>query len=148
MSFIAGFLVALASASLTWQIAARTVANLPTSLAGVLLLGLVAIAALVGFLAGSAVCRRARRSREHLSLFGALAFGVAGGIVGGTYAVAITAAYMHTYSPWPQSAMDVILVILAYPAFGALGFAVGSACAAVCGLCAAGLLGFAAPARR
>jgi hypothetical protein len=148
MSLIAGLLVALAAATVTWGVAAPTVANLPPSLGSPILLGLDAVSALAGFLAGSAVFRRARRTREHLRLFGALAFGVAGGILGATYAVAITGAYLHTYSAWPQSAIQMALVVLAYPVLGALGFAIGSAGASIFGLCAAGLLGLANPARR
>lgn len=148
MSSITGLLVALAAASLTWQITSPAVANLPGPLARVLAFGLVAVAALVGFLAGSAVFRRARRSREHLPLFGAVAFGVAGGIVGAAYAIALTAAYMHTYGEWPHAVSDMILVVVAYPALGALGFAVGAAISSLCGLLAAGVLRFTSPARR
>src|SRR3954451_17463711 len=113
MSAIVGLVIALISASITWELVHRTVANLPSGLGVLVLAILVALAAVVGFLAGTSVSSRARRSGEHLPLFGALAFGVAGGAVGAAYAIAITAAYVRTYADLSVSLVDMILTALA-----------------------------------
>jgi hypothetical protein len=108
---------------------------------------LLCLAALLGFLAGSAICRRAAHDRDRLGLFAGLAGGVAGGALGFAYAVTITAAYLSTYSTWPQDRLDQVLVLLSYPIFGALGSCIGGFVGWLFGLLFGGVLKFAPQGR-
>lgn len=148
MSVLVGLLTALCAYLVTQGIASRSLANVPAGLSHPLSLELVTVSCVVGFLAGAALCRRVRRSRQDLALFGALAFGVAGGLLGGALAVAVTTAYMRSYGTWPPDVGSQILVVLSYPALGALGFAVGAAISALFGVVASGALRLLVPVAR
>ena len=148
MSFLIGLLSGLGAALLAWQFAVDVSVNLPSSTALAIVVALTAVAGVVAFLAGSALCRRARRSREHLALFGSVAFAVAGGILGAACAVAVTAAYLQTYGAWPDNPVDLVLTGISYPIFALLGFALGAIAGAIVGVVASGALRILSPAPR
>jgi hypothetical protein len=126
MNLLGGIVGACACTGITWEMARLALHNLPASAARLSLVLLLLLAAVLGFLSGSAICRRAARTREHLSLFAGLAGGVAGGLLGCAYAMTVTAAYLASYTTWPQDRLDQILVLLSYPVFGALGACMGA----------------------
>src|SRR5438309_6430856 len=97
MSFLTGVLAALFASVLTWQVTAAATGNLSATTGRTISFGLAVLAALLGFLAGSALARRAQRTREHLVLFGSTAFAVAVGATCATGAVALLAAYLQAY---------------------------------------------------
>lgn len=108
----------------------------------------IGIALLIGFLTGSAICRRAAARRRNLGLFSLLAAGMGGGLIGAAWMVTLLASYLATYGARPQGALDTALTVIAFPALGALGFSVGSLVGSVSGLLAGGVLALALPARR
>jgi hypothetical protein len=129
-----------ASVAGTWLLAGLLTRNLPVSAGAISLASLLLVAALSGFLAGSAICRRATRNRYHLGLFAGMAGAVAGGVLGCTYAITLTVAYLMSYSTWPQDRFDQVLVLLAYPVFAALGLCVGCVVGLVLGVVLGGLV--------
>lgn len=148
MSFLIGLVTGLGAALVTWSITGALVASLPALTARGISALLAVLACLVGFLAGSAAYSRARRSREHLTLFSSVAFAVAGGVIGAACAVALTAAYLHAYGAWTGNPVDAVLTVLAYPIFGLLGLALGAIAGSVVGVVASGALRVLTPAPR
>jgi hypothetical protein len=143
MNLLGGIVSACTCAGITWEMAQVALHNLPAGAGRISLVLLLILAAVMGFLSGSAICRRAARNRENLSLFAGLAGGVAGGLLGFAYAVTVTAAYLASYTTWPQDRLDQILVLLSYPAFGALGACIGALLGWLLGLLLGGFLKFA-----
>lgn len=141
MRNVGGLVGAGICAAVAFFLATAGTHNLPGSVAGLAQIGIVGCAAIVGFVAGSAVAKRAGRDRSHIGLFSALAGGVAGGTLGCVYALAITAAYLSNYATWPQDRMDQVFVLLAYPIFGAFGLCLGGAVGLIGGLLLGGALG-------
>ncbi len=123
---IAGLCSALAAAALAFWIGTFAAANLPGSRALLALFTPSLVAAVVGYLAGSAVWRRAARSRERLITFSALAGSVSGGIVGATCGLTLTVLYFATYMTWPAERLQQALALLSYPAFALLGMCLGA----------------------
>lgn len=134
MPSIGGILFALVALGSTWATATATTKNLPAGVGQGATLLLLVVAALAGFLAGSVIFRRARRTREHIALFSLLAGGVAGALIGCAHAVLLTATYLGSYSTWPSDRFDQVFVLLAYPAFGLLGLLIGAAFGSVAGI--------------
>lgn len=147
MSVIGGVATAAASMYGTWALAQVTLRNLPSSAGEFCLVILLVVSGVAGFLAGSAICRRAARDGAHMGLFSALAGGVAGGLVGCVFAFTVTAAYLSSYTSWPQDSLDQVLVLLSYPVFGALGFCFGGLAGLLLGLLLGGAIRLAAHAR-
>ena len=54
-------------------------------------------------------------------------------------------AYLDAYAVWPSQLVDQVLFVLAFPAFGMVGFFVGAAGWSVCGLVAGAVLSRAVP---
>lgn len=148
MWLVGGILGAFLTSGAAFLLARIGMQNLPGAKGALALAAVLVVAALGGFLAGSAIVLRARRRRDHLVPFSCLAGGVCGGLVGCAYAVTITAAYLSSYSSWPQDRLDQIFVLLSYPAFGALGFWMGALVGLLLGLLAGGTLRLVAPVRR
>jgi hypothetical protein len=148
MWIIGGSVSAAATAGATWLVGGLGTKNLPGSTGQTAMIFLLTIAVLAGFLSGSAIFRRAGRTREHLALFSGVAGAVAGGTIGCAYAVTLTAAYLANYATWPQDRVDQILVLLSYPVFGALGLLVGAAGGMLLGGILGGFLRVAALARQ
>lgn len=142
MGTLGGTLVGLCSVGSTWVVAGLATRNLPGATANIALVALLGLAALVGYLAGSAIFQRARRSREQLPIFAGLAGGVGGAVVGGAHALVLTAAYLGSYSTWPEDRLDQVLVLLSYPAFGLAGACVGAALGTFSGVVLAEFLRF------
>lgn len=137
MWILGGALTGLTCSALAWKLASVGLGNADREWSAAGLSVLVAIAAVSGFLAGAAVFRRTLYALDHIALFSALSWATAGGVFGASYAVTLTAAYVHSYVAWPQDRLDETLLVLSYPAFGGLGLWTG-ACA---GFLAGALLG-------
>jgi hypothetical protein len=148
MSFLIGLISGLVAAALTWSLTGVLVVNLPALTARWLSISLAVIALAVAFLAGSAAYSRARRSREHLTLFSSVAFAVAGGVIGAAFAVGMTAGYLHTFATPTTSPLDLVLTVLSYPIFGLLGLSLGAITGSIAGLFASGALRVLAPTPR
>jgi hypothetical protein len=140
VTVLGGLVAAAATVSGTWALAGWGTRNLPATTGRISIVLLLSVAGVVGFLAGSVICRRATRNRDHLALFSGLAGGVAGGIVGCAFALTVTAAYLASYTTWPQDRMDQVLVLLSYPVFGSLGFCLGGLLGLILGLTFGGVL--------
>jgi hypothetical protein len=135
-----GLASALSSGLLTLVLVRGFAAGLP-SIRQQLVIGiLVAFASGVGFLAGSAVLRRALRGESHVALFTMVTAGVAGGIVGLVTTVALLFVYLYTYSGWPSEPIDAVLYVLAFPSLGALAFFLGALLWSAAGFLAGGAL--------
>jgi hypothetical protein len=140
MTLLGGLLGGSASFLGTWAFTRLTTTNLPSNKAHLLTALLLIFAAIVGFLSGSAIFRRARKYRDDIGLFSGLAGGVAGALIGCAFAISITAAYLSSYSTWPQDPLDQIMVLLSYPVFGSLGFFLGGLLGLVLGFLCGGFL--------
>jgi len=147
VTVLSGLVASVATMSGTWALAGWGTRNLPATAGRISIVLLLSLAGIVGFLAGSVICRRATRNRDHLALFSSLAGGVAGGIVGCAFALTVTAAYLASYTTWPQDRMDQVLVLLSYPAFGSLGFCLGGILGLMLGLTFGGVLKLTTSAR-
>jgi hypothetical protein len=148
MWIVGGLLSAAFAASATWIVGTLGTKNLPGPTGEKSMAFLLVIALLVGFLSGSAICRRVARTREHLALFSGIAGAVAGGAIGCSFAVTLTAAYLANFATWPQDRLDQVLVLLSYPAFGALGLCIGAAGGLLLGGLVGGVLRVATFARQ
>jgi hypothetical protein len=124
----------------TLEIASSFSQGLPDPQQHLVAWGLTAFAVAIGFLIGSTVGTRAARSRDRLVLFSGLTAGVGGGIVGCGFVVVLLGTYLSAYAQWPSGLVDQVLMILAFPAFGAVGFFTGAATWALCGLIAGAVL--------
>lgn len=131
--------------SYTLSVVAGT--NLPGGLRSTLAVALVCVALVAGFLSGGAIFRRAGREREHLVPFSALSGATGGALIGLSQALAMTVAYLATYSTWPSDRFDQVLLVLAYPVFAALGMSVGALFGLVVGAALGFVLRAVAPAR-
>jgi hypothetical protein len=148
MWIVGGVISAGLTASVTWFMGSMAVKNLPASTGQRALLFLLVVAALSGFLSGSAIFRRVGRTREHLALFSCMSGAVAGGTIGCAYAVTVTASYLANYSAWPPDRVDQVLVLLSYPVFGVLGLFLGAGGGMLLGLILGGFLRVATLARQ
>ena len=126
MAKLGGLCTSLLSLTAAVWLGALATGNLPRSRAPLALVILGVIAVLIGYVAGSAVCRIAARRKESLSTFGAVAGTVAGGVMGAASALTLTAFYLSSYTQWPADRTQEALLVLAYPAFALLGFCVGA----------------------
>ncbi len=144
---IGGVLGGLLALLAIWSPVMGLTANLPGTAGTVVRIVLVALTCLVGFLAGSAVARRRRRSREHLGLFLSVTGGVAGGIIGGAAALLVTGSYLLVYGHIPLDAGDEALAALGLVAFTILGFFVGAFAGTIVGVLLGSALKFASPRR-
>lgn len=140
MSLLTGLLTGLMAGALTWQATSTLTANLSATTGHAVSLAVTVVAALLGFLAGSALARRAQRTRRQLALFGSTAFAVAAGAICACGAVTLLAAYLRTYGSWTGSAVDLTLMVLAFPIFALLGFAVGALVGSIAGAVLSGAL--------
>jgi hypothetical protein len=122
--------------------------GLPDVRQQVLVWSLTAFGAAIGFLVGSTVVARAMRNQERLVLFSGLTAGVGGGMVGCSLAVSLLGMYLYTYAEWPSDLLDQVLMLLAFPAFGSVGFFVGAGIWAMCGLVAGAVISRLAPRPR
>jgi hypothetical protein len=129
-----------ASGFLTFEIASSLSHGLPDPQQHAVVWALTLFGVAVGFLVGSTVVTRAMRSRDHLLLFSGLTAAIGGGIVGCGLVLVLIAVYLVTYAEWPSGLVDQVLMILAFPAFGAVGFFAGAAGWALCGLIAGAVL--------
>jgi uncharacterized membrane protein YoaK (UPF0700 family) len=148
MSFFTGLLTGLIVSVVTWQLTSAAIGNLPSTGGRLIALALTIVAAVLGFLAGSALSRRAQRTREHLALFGSTAFAVAVGLVSAAAAVALLAAYLRAYGPEAGSGADMVLTVLAFPIFASLGFALGAVVGSLIGAILSGALRLLTPTPR
>lgn len=139
MRFAGGVFTAAGLGIAAWLLNSVSTNNLPASVgfAPYLMIG---AAVLIGFVAGSAAGQRATRTTENIGAFAILSGAVAGGIVGCLQAVLITAAYLTSYTTWPQDRLDQVLVLLAYPVFGMLGLFLGAGAGFLLGLLLGGFL--------
>jgi hypothetical protein len=137
---IGGIVGTLCAALLVWFPVMAATANVSGPAGSGTRTGMMAAAALIGFLAGSAVTRRARRDRMHIGLFSLLTCTVAGGLLGAISALALTVTYLHAYGAWPPDLGDQVLMALAFVAFGGLGLVGGAAIGLVAGGVTGGLL--------
>lgn len=144
---IGGLLGAILALLAVWSPLEGMTGNLPGVLGVGIRVILLILAAVIGFLAGSAVARRARRDREHLGLFAFVTGGVAGGIMGAAIALGVTGAYLAVYGQAPAGISDDVLAALGVAAFGALGFFAGGIAGSVIGGLLGAVLKFAAPGR-
>lgn len=134
-------------AYLSYSLDAASAAHLPVFPRLVVTLVLLAVALMVGFLAGASIFRRAMRERMHLVPFSALAVAMAGGLIGLSQALGLTIAYLSNYASWPEDRLDQVLVLLSYPVFGALGFVVGALVGVLIGTVLGAMLRVVSPAR-
>jgi hypothetical protein len=129
----------------TWGMAGIWAPSLPSAAQHLGLSIVTVTAAAVGALSGGAIAGRAGRQRAHLALFSGLAAGTAGGILGCVLGLVILISYLSSYAGWPADRGDQILMLLAFPAFGALGFLLGAGVAGLLGFLAGSVLRLAAP---
>jgi hypothetical protein len=148
VSIVGGVLGACVTVYGTWLAAGVATHNLPLSTARWTLVALLLVAGLTGFFSGSVIWRRASRTRENLALFSGLAGGIGGAVIGSGFAVALTSAYLTSYTTWPQDRVDQLLVLLSYPAFAGLGLFVGGFVGLLVGLVLGGLLRLGTALRR
>jgi len=139
MRFAGGIFTAAGLGLVAWFLNSITTNNLPSAIGPAPYL-MVFTAVLVGFVAGSAAGRRAMRTSENLGTFAILSGAVAGGIVGCLQAILITAAYLTSYTTWPQDRLDQVLVLLSYPIFGLMGLFLGAGAGFFLGLLLGGFL--------
>jgi hypothetical protein len=147
MRIIGGLVIGLLAMVFARMISGLTMANLPAGTERISLVALLLVAAIVGFLAGSTIFRRAARSRDDLALFSGITGGVTGGILGFTYALTMTVSYLSAYSSWPEDRVDQVLVLLAYPIFSTFGLCAGALAGWILGLLFGGILKVSAIAR-
>lgn len=145
MSGIGGLLAGALSGYFTLVIASSLSRGLPDPRQWMASWGLTIFGFVIGYLVGSTVVTRAARSRERLVLFSGLTAAVGGGIVGAGLAMGLLATYLYTYGTWPSQLIDSILYVLAFPAFGSVGFFLGAAVWSICGLLAGAVLRRASP---
>lgn len=144
---IGGLLGAVLALLAIWSPVMGLTANLPGTMGSIVRIVLIALACVVGFLAGSAVARRRRRDREHLRLFSSVTGGVAGGIIGAVAVLLVAGAYLVVYGHVPLDAGDGALVGLGLAAFSVLGFFLGAFVGSVVGALLGSALQFASPRR-
>lgn len=135
-----GIVGAAVACALIWYPVAAMTVNLPGLAAAGIRFGLTALAVIVGFLAGSAVSRRARRTHRHLGLFSGLTGGFAGGFIGAAMVVVVTLGYLATYGHIPPDPLDEVLAGLAVLSLTALGFFLGFLLGMVLGFFFVGVL--------
>jgi hypothetical protein len=140
MSVVSGLVGGLASGLITLEVASSFGQGLPDPQQHIVVWGLTLFGLAIGFLVGSTVATRATRSRDRLVLFSGLTAGIGGGIVGCGLVVVLLGTYLTAYAEWPAGVVDQVLIILAFPAFGAVGFFAGAAAWALCGLLAGAVL--------
>jgi hypothetical protein len=140
ISRLGGLSAALLAAFFALSVAGPAVANLPAPRPQLVLSGLAAIAGITGYIAGSAVCRRATRGSRAVTTFAGMAGAVAGGMFGAIFAVTLTGFYFASYLHWPSDRLDQTLLVLAFPVSALLGMCVGSIPGLVLGLLGGGVL--------
>lgn len=144
---LGGVLGAGGSGVLVWLLVTRAAANLPPGLSIPMVIVLTALGLCVGFLGGSAVSRRAGKSRHDLVLYSCVTGAFCGGLIGAFLVLAVTAGYLTTYAGWPTLSLDGVLMAVAYPLFALSGAGLGALCGAALGLAGGGLLRVLSPAR-
>jgi predicted PurR-regulated permease PerM len=140
MSRLGGISAALLAAFVALSIGGPAAANLPAPRPVLVLSSLVAVAAVIGYVAGSAVCRRALRGSTQVTTFAGLAGGVAGGLIGSICAVTLTGFYFASYLQWPSDRFQQALLVLAYPASALLGMCIGAIPGLIHGVLGGGVL--------
>lgn len=145
MSRVLALLVAVGVACLVGVAMRSAAGNLAEFTANALAALLAVFSGLIAFLVAVAVLRRAGKSTEMLTSFSWVAGALGGGLIGAACGLALTTAYLTAYASWPGDLLDQILFVLAFPAFGALGFLVGACVGSLAGLISAGLLRVLAP---
>lgn len=148
MGITGGVIGAALSAVPTWFVVRLAAANLTGGYAGAVTPALAFAAAVIGFLVGAAVVRRAVTRAPHLTLFSALAGGFGGGLAGALIFLSLTAAYLSTYSHWPTDIFNQVLFVLAFPVSTALGWFLGAGFGFIAGLAGGALLRLASVAAR
>ncbi|HLJ68039.1 MAG TPA: hypothetical protein VKX16_11830 [Chloroflexota bacterium] len=148
MSRLGALLIAALAGSIDWWIVSVADQALPPGESRLVLAGTVLLAAITGYLVGSAVFARAERADSYLGAFATLAGGVGFGLWGAGCALALTVGYLGVYGSWPEGLLDRVLYLLAYPAFSALGGSLGALLGMVVGALLAGLLTLARPVVR
>jgi hypothetical protein len=140
MGMIGGGVGAATCVAAAWLPAQELTLNLSSAVGTEARGGLLGAALLVGYLAGSALGRRARRDRRHLGLFAAVTGAVAGGLLGASAAIVVTALYLHAYGAWPPDLLDRVLMVLGFACFAGLGWFVGAVPGFLMGAVSGGVL--------
>jgi hypothetical protein len=147
MGWIAGAVGATAAVAV-WLLAQLAAHNLPPDSRAAVPVALAGLTLIVGFLVGATVGRRSMRAPERLPLFALLAGGFGGAIVGAGVAIALTGAYLAAYGTWPEDTLGRVFFVLAFPAFGGLGWFAGGLAGSVIGLTGGSILRLLTLARR
>lgn len=145
MSALCGLAAGAVSGWFTLVIASSLSQGLPDPRQKLITWGITAFGFAVGWLVGATVVSRAMRDSERLVLFSGLTAAMGGGIVGAGLALAVLGTYLYTYAQWPSQALDAVLYLLAFPAFGSVGFFIGAVCWSICGMVAGVVLRRAVP---
>ena len=147
MGFISGALGASTGLGI-WWVAQKSAGNLPEPAKVLMPVSLALFTVLVGFLVGAAIGRRASRRPDQIALFSTIASAFGGALIGASLALAVTGAYLASYGSWPEDTAGRILFVLAFPAFGGLGWFAGAAAGSVVGLTGGAILRLLGGARR
>lgn len=143
-----GGMVGAAAAVAVWWLAQTSARNLPGATGEIVPVALALFTVLVGFLVGAAIGSRARRYPHRIALFSMVASGFGGAIIGAALALAITGAYLASYGTWPDDTLGRVLFVLAFPAFGGLGWFAGAAAGSIVGLTGGAILRLLGAVRR
>jgi len=139
MGLIGGLVGASAGVGV-WWLARVSAANLPAPGRDMLPVALALFTFCVGFMVGAAIGRRAARHPERVALFSTVASGFGGAVIGASIAIGLTAAYLAAYGTWPEDLPGRILLVLAFPALGGVGWFIGAAAGSLIGLTGGALL--------
>ncbi|GAC1472274.1 MAG: hypothetical protein PVSMB7_24760 [Chloroflexota bacterium] len=140
MRLFTGIFFAACSGILALVVANVLTAGLPDIDRQVVPTALMAAVALLGFAIGATIAARAEHDPTRLPTFAAITAGVGGGIAAAIVCEALLGLYVASYGSWPGEMLDDILLVLAFPVFGALTFFLGAGVCALAGFLAGGVL--------
>jgi hypothetical protein len=131
-----------------WWLAEMSAGNLPEPERTMMPVVLALFSVLVGFMVGAAIGQRASRYPQRITLFAIVASGFGGAIIGAAVALTVTGAYLAAYGTWPDDSLGQVLFVLAFPAFGGVGWFLGAAAGSIVGLTGGAILRLLGAARR
>lgn len=117
-------LSAVTGVAVMWLLAGIGTGNLHSAAGWIIQVLLVVISGIVSGVTGWVISRR--RDDPRVIAFGATAGAASGAVCGAAYSLLMGVAYVATFGGPPVSFSDGLVVILAFPVFGALGALVGS----------------------